>query len=88
MENNDSSNTLIQVEDWYSDEFISNSVISYLKENGYKVQKENLSKENEKPERIITASKFFKKEIIEVKGFPQYISNPHNITPPKATHAK
>lgn len=72
---------------WYSEEFIYTCVVKYLKENGYKVQKENTIKETEKVERVITASKFFKKEVIEVKGFPQY--SPEQIHPvvPKATHA-
>ncbi len=62
--------------EWYSEDFIYNAVVAYLKDNGYKVQKETPPKDGVKPERIINASKFFKKEIIEVKGFPQF--NPHN----------
>ena len=74
--------------EWYSEDFIYTSVVKHLKENGYKVQKEQVAKEGEKGERIINASKFFKKEIIEVKGFPQYIASHHNSAPPKSTHAK
>lgn len=66
--NNDTINTT----DWYSEEFIYSSVVKFLKENGYKVHKDNVLKEAEKPERIITATKFFKKEVIEVKGFPHH----------------
>ncbi|MCW3106841.1 MAG: hypothetical protein JWQ09_1347 [Segetibacter sp.] len=71
-----------------SEEFIHASVVKYLKENGYKVQKESRFKEAEKAEKIITASKFFRKEIIEVKGLPHY--DPHHLhtVAPKATHAK
>jgi hypothetical protein len=73
---------------WYSEEFIYSSVVKYLKENGYKIQKESISKEAEKAERIITASKFFRKEVIEVKGFPYYIPTQLHTVTPKATHAK
>ena len=74
--------------EWYSEDFIYNAVVAYLKDNGYKVQKESLPKDKDgvKQERIINASKFFKKEIIEVKGFPQYNpSNPQHA-PLKTTH--
>jgi hypothetical protein len=84
MENNLIVTNEIQNEDWFSDDFIYNSVVKFLKENGYKIQKED----REKNERIITASKFFKKEIIEVKGFPHTISTTHHTTPPKSTHVK
>ena len=87
MENKSLSNIASHTADWYSDDFIYNSVVSHLKENGYKVQKENL-KPTEKIERIITASRFFKKEIIEVKGYPQYVPNQHNAAPPKSTQVK
>jgi hypothetical protein len=73
---------------WYSEEFIYSSVVKYLKETGYKVQKETRPKESEKAERIVTASKFFKKEIIEIKGFPYDHSAHLNPTLPKATQAK
>ena len=55
---------------WYAEQFISDSLISYLKENGYKIHKELHTKMPDKPETIITASKFFTKEVIEVKGLP------------------
>ncbi len=85
MENNLVYPSAVTNTDWYSEEFIYKSVVKYLKENGYKVQKENQSGEFEK---MITASKFFKKEVIEVKGFPHY--HPNHLYPaaPKATHAK
>jgi len=82
------SNTEIYGNEWFSDDFIYNSVVDYLKENGYKIQKENANKDLERSEKIIIASKFFKKEIIEVKGFPQYISNHTSTSLPKSTHAK
>ena len=71
--------------DWYSEDFIYQSMVKYLKENGYKVQKDNVAKESGK---IITATKFFKKEIIEVKGYPHY--HPNHLQPvvQKPAHAK
>lgn len=56
--------------EWYSEEFICNSVVNYLKENGYKIHKDIYNKMPDKVDTIISASKFFSKEIIEVKGFP------------------
>jgi hypothetical protein len=72
---------------WYSEEFIYDSIVKYLKENGYKVQKETRQKEAEKPDKIITASKFFRKEMIEVKGYPNYHPTLSH-QPPKSTQAK
>jgi len=54
-------------EDWYTDEFISESIIKYLKTGGYKIQKVFSS---ERGEKMIAASRYFKKEVIEVKGYP------------------
>lgn len=54
--------------DWYSEEFICSSLISYLKKNGYKIHEEKAKTLTGKPERIITVSKFFTKEIIGIKG--------------------
>ena len=89
MENNGLSTVALESADWYSEEFIYTSVVNYLKENGYKIQKDNVSKETEKAERTITATKFFKKEVIEVKGFPHYyFQPPSQIVAPKSTHAK
>lgn len=67
-----SSNVATKSVDWYSEEFIHNRVVNFLKENGYKIHKDNSRKERERAGRIITASKFFKKEVIEVKGFRYY----------------
>lgn len=88
MENNITSTLASKNNDWYSEEFIQSSIVKYLKENGYKVQKESRPKDGERSENIIIASKFFKKEIIEVKGFPQYHENNLHAIVPKATHAK
>ncbi|MCW3080052.1 hypothetical protein [Segetibacter sp.] len=88
METNQIFTSAATNNDWYSEEFIYASVVRYLKENGYKVQKENRQKEGEKPERIIIASKFFQKEIIEVKGFPYYHPNHLHAVAPKAVQAK
>jgi hypothetical protein len=58
-----------QVNHWYSEEFIIDSITAYLKDNGYKIHKEN-AKPLERPEKVVIASKYFTKEIIEIKGFP------------------
>jgi hypothetical protein len=86
MENNAISNALNTSAEWYSEEFIYKSVVNYLKENGYKVQKvAGCKEEYEKVERVITATKFFKKEIIEVKGFtPYYFPATNHPSPPKS----
>lgn len=57
--------------EWYSEEFICSSLISYLKKNGYKIHEEKPKNAGVKPETIITVSKFFTKEIIGIKGLPQ-----------------
>ena len=72
--------------DWYSEDFIYDALVTYLKENGYKVQKPVVPKDGTKAEKIINASRFFKKEIIEVKGFPQYNPGNPNQASLKATH--
>lgn len=84
MQNNLLNHPAIKSVDWYSEEFIYNSAINFLKENGYKIHKDNSKKEPERAGRIITASKFFKKEVIEVKGFPHY----YNPATPEAVSAK
>ncbi len=53
---------------WYTEAFISTSIENYLKENGYKIHKENLSNAGDRNEKVITASKYFTKEIIGIKG--------------------
>ena len=83
------SDILIKSSAWYSEEFIYQSVVKFLKENGYKVHKDNRQKETGNPQKIITASRFFKKEVIEVKGYPQFYDPATQETvPPKSTHAK
>lgn len=82
-----SSNVAIKSVDWYSEEFINNRVVNFLKENGYKIHKGKPQKETERPRRIITASKFFKKEVIEVKGFRYYyISATPETVPARSVH--
>ncbi len=85
MENNFSSHLAIRPVSWYSEEFIYESVLHFLKENGYKVHRDNFEKEAKRTGRIITASKFFKKEVIEVKGFP-FHSVSRDTLPAKSTH--
>lgn len=89
METSTLSTIAIKPFDWYSEDFIYTNVVKFLKENGYKVQKDNTEQEIEKNRRIIIASKLFKREVIEVKGFPYYY---HPVTrksiPAKGTHAK
>lgn len=57
--------------EWYSEEFICSSLISYLKKNGYKIHEEKPKSLTGKSEKIITVSKYFTKEIIGIKGLPQ-----------------
>jgi len=88
MENTEAHIAGTKSNDWYSEEFIFSSVAKYLKDLGYKVQQESRLKDPEKGGMIMTASRFFKKEIIEIKGYPQNNPNQlHSITP-KATQAK
>lgn len=54
--------------EWYSEEFICNSLMNYLKKNGYKIHEEKPKSVSVKAEKIITVSKFFTKEIIGIKG--------------------
>jgi hypothetical protein len=54
---------------WYSEEFIITSITTYLKNNGYKIHKD-AGKVSDRPEKLVIASKYFTKEIIEIKGFP------------------
>ncbi len=53
---------------WYTEAFISSSIEKYLKENGYKIHKESSSDAGDRNTKVITASKYFTKEIIGVKG--------------------
>lgn len=68
---------------WDSEDFISNSLVAYLKENGYKIHKDLYNKMPDKIDTIITASKFFSKEIIEVKGYPGGFYKTSNKAMPK-----
>ncbi len=61
--------TATDVDHWYSEDFIIDSLSEYLKENGYKIHKDS-GKPTERNEKVVIASKYFTKEIIEVKGFP------------------
>ncbi len=78
MESNRFSNviTFEKTGDWYSEEFIRQSVEKFLKSNGYKIQKDASP---ERGDKLITASRFFRKELIEIKGFPaSYYTNDTN----------
>lgn len=57
--------------EWYSEEFIYDSLVTYLKKNGYKIHEEKAKPANTKTEKIITVSKFFTKESIGIKGLQQ-----------------
>ncbi len=82
------SNPVIKSADWYSEEFIYQSVIKFLKENGYKIHKNKNVRETERAGRIITASKFFRREVIEIKGSPYYYSSTRKSLRPRSTRAK
>lgn len=88
----DISTTVNTNSDWCSEEFISNSLVAYLKESGYKIHKDLYNKMPDKIDTIITASKFFSKEIIEVKGYPADFYKINNKEVPKhisqVNHAK
>lgn len=88
MEKKQTGTVAYKINEWYSEEFIADCVVKFLRENGYKIHKDNKAREPEKSEVKITATKFFKKEIIEVKGFPHYHLNQLHAVTPKATHAK
>jgi len=64
----------IEVNHWYSEEFIISSLTEYLKEGGYKIHKDS-GKPTERNEKVLIASKYFTKEIIEIKGFPYRNTN-------------
>ena len=82
------SDVAIKSLNWYSNEFIYNSVATFLKENGYKVHKNNFRKGTNKAGTVIIASKFLKKEVIEVKGFSDYYSVISETVAAKDTSAK
>ena len=68
----------------FSEEFISASIEKYLKENGYKIQKQVSVNISGKEELVIVGSKYFEKEIIEVKGYPKTIEE-SSVLSKKAT---
>jgi hypothetical protein len=62
------NNELSEVDNWCTEEFITNSLIKYLKVNGHKVDTEVVEKPTGKTENVLIATKYFTKEIIEIKG--------------------
>ncbi|HEX8331572.1 MAG TPA: hypothetical protein VF622_03065 [Segetibacter sp.] len=71
----------------FSEEFISASIEKYLKENGYKIQKQVSINISGKEELVIVGSKYFEKEIIEVKGYPKTFEEQENSLSSKKTSA-
>ncbi len=55
-------------DEWFSQEYILESITKYLKNNGFKIYKPSVS---ENGSISVVASKYFKKELIEIKGFPK-----------------
>jgi isocitrate lyase len=53
----------------FSCDFIAGSISRYLRENGYRVEKEIVKNISGKHQQLIIASKYFQKEVIEVKGY-------------------
>jgi hypothetical protein len=74
-----------EVNHWYSEDFIISSLTAYLKDNGYKIHKE--SAKVERTEKVVIASKYFTKEIIEIKGFPAKDGNYSGIQKVASTQA-
>jgi ribosomal protein S8 len=62
------NNETSEVDSWCTEEFITNNLIKYLKVNGYKVDTEVVEKTTGKTENVLIATKYFTKEIIEIKG--------------------
>lgn len=89
MDNNQENRTgnvdVISNGEWFTEEFVYDSVVKYLMENGFKIHKDE-HKEPEKKERIIVASRYFTKEIIQVKGL-HHESNRTRILKEAATNA-
>jgi hypothetical protein len=69
---------------WYSEDFIIGSLTKFLKDNGYKIHKET-GLPAERPEKVLIASKYFTKEIIEIKGFPNKPASLSGLQKPSAT---
>lgn len=78
--------TTTEADHWYTEEFIINSVSEYLKENGYKIHKDS-GKPTERNEKVVIASKYFTKEIIEIKGFPAKAPNYSGLQKATANNA-
>jgi hypothetical protein len=79
--------------EWYTDHFLCESLMTYLRSNGYKVHKDGVEKNGEIVENKIIASRFFTKEIIEIKGIATHhhldnIAGPHGRLQNNAGHAK
>ena len=51
----------------FSEEHVKNSLIEFLKKEGYKI---HLEQKGEAGENIVAASKYFRRELIGIKGFP------------------
>lgn len=66
------------VDQVFSCEFIAGSITRYLRENGYRVEKEIVKNVSGKHEQLIIASKYFQKEVIEVKGYQNAGTNNAN----------
>ena len=52
---------------WYTTDFISNSLKTYLEDHGYRVLEET-EQNSSNSDDVILASKFFGKELIEIRG--------------------
>lgn len=53
---------------WYTEDFIATSIIQYLKDNGFRIHKESGPREPGKSDKIITASRYFTREVIGIRG--------------------
>ena len=81
-------NTIERENEIFSEQFIFSSVETHLKQNGYKIQKQVSINISGKQELVIVGSKYFEKEIIEVKGYPKTFEGESTIASKKvsATH--
>jgi len=62
------NNETSEIDNWSNEEFITNSITNYLRKNGYKVDTETKEKSTGRTEKVLIATKYFTKEIIEIKG--------------------
>ena len=53
---------------WYTEDFIATSIVQYLKQNGFRIHKESGLREQGRNDKIITASRFFTREVIGIRG--------------------